>query len=138
MSFPANITGQVAEAAVPRQKAVMGKAIPSQQPAVVLRSQFDQLHALLAIALVAGIGLTIAVVILARDSGDVSSTSSAKPIESINYGDSRFVNPSTGYPSVPLTVGASTAEQRRRHPLRRRPRGGHPRHRPRPRAERPL
>jgi hypothetical protein len=80
----------------------MGKAIPSQQPAVVLRSQFDQLHALLAIALVAGIGLTIAVVILSRDSGDVSSTSSAKPIESINYGDSRFVNPSTGYPSVPL------------------------------------
>ena len=117
----------------------MGKAIPSQQPAVVLRSQFDQLHALLAIALVAGIGLTIAVVILARDSGDISSTSSAKPIESINYGDSRFVNPSTGYPSVPLpqlerplqnSVGGTRYDGG--------PRGGHPRHRPRPRAERPL
>jgi hypothetical protein len=80
----------------------MGKAIPSQQPAVVLRSQFNQLRALLAIVLVAGVGLTIAVVILASDSGDVSSTSSAKPIESINYGGSRYVNPSTGYPSVPL------------------------------------
>jgi hypothetical protein len=80
----------------------MGKAIPSQQPAVVLRSKFNQLRALLAIVLVAGVGLTIAVVILASDSGDVSSTSSAKPIESINYGDSRYVNPSTGYPSVPL------------------------------------
>jgi hypothetical protein len=79
----------------------MGQAIPRQHPAVVLRSHFSQLRALLAIALVAVAGLTTAVVILANDSNEVSSTSSAKPIESINYG-SGVVNPSTGYPSATI------------------------------------
>jgi hypothetical protein len=79
----------------------MGQAIPRQQPAVVLRSQFNQLRALLAIALVAVAGLTVAVVILSNDADEASSTSSAQPIESINYGGSKFVNPSTGYPTVP-------------------------------------
>jgi hypothetical protein len=78
----------------------MGQAIPRQQPAVVLRSQFNKLRALLAIALVAVAGLTVAVVILSNDADEVSSTSSAQPIESINYG-SGSVNPSTGYPTVP-------------------------------------
>jgi hypothetical protein len=79
----------------------MGQAIPRQHPAVVLRSHFNQLRALLAIALVAVAGLTTAVVILANDSNEVSGTSSAKPIESINYG-SGAVNPSTGYPSATI------------------------------------
>jgi hypothetical protein len=79
----------------------MGKAIPTQHPAVVLRSHFNQLRGLLAIALVAVAGLTTAVVILANDSNEVSGTSSAKPIESINYG-SGAVNPSTGYPSATI------------------------------------
>jgi hypothetical protein len=78
----------------------MGKAIPTQHPAVVLRSHYKQLRALLAVAMIAVAGLTAAVVILANDSDKVSSTSSAKPIESINYGDSNYVNPSTGYPSA--------------------------------------
>jgi hypothetical protein len=78
----------------------MGQAIARHQPAVVLRSQFNQLRALLAIALVAVAGLTVAVVILSNDADEVSSTSSAQPIESINYG-SGSVNPSTGYPTVP-------------------------------------
>ena len=60
----------------------MGHAIPRQQPAVVRRSQFDHLRALLAVALVAVVGLTIAVVILASNSDGLSSTSAAKPIES--------------------------------------------------------
>jgi hypothetical protein len=76
----------------------MGKAIPTQHPAVVLRSHYKQLRALLAVAMIAVVGLTAAVVILANDSDEVSNTSSAKPIESINYGDSNYVNPSTGYP----------------------------------------
>jgi hypothetical protein len=80
----------------------MGQAIPRQQPAVVLRSQFNQLRALLAILLVAVAGLTVAVVILAGDSDEVASTSSAQPGAPINYGDSTLVNPSTGYPSVAL------------------------------------
>jgi hypothetical protein len=62
----------------------------------VLRSQFDQLRALLAVALIAVAGLTVAVVILANDHDQAASTSSAKPIESINHGDSKYLNPSTG------------------------------------------
>src|ERR671924_458503 len=91
----------------------MGEAIPRQHPAVVLRSHFNQLRALLAVALIAVAGLTVAVVILANDSDKVSSTSSAaKPVGSINYGNSEAVNPSTGYPTVPL--------QQLEHPLQNR------------------
>jgi hypothetical protein len=79
----------------------MGHAIPSQ-PAVVLRSQFNKLRALLAIVLVAVVGLTIAVVVLASEGDEVSGTSIAKPIESINYGDSNRVNPSTGFPMTEI------------------------------------
>jgi hypothetical protein len=45
----------------------MGQAIPNQHPAVVLRSRYLQLRTLLAIAMVAVIGLTVAVVFLAID-----------------------------------------------------------------------
>jgi hypothetical protein len=45
----------------------MGQAIPSQHPAVVLRSHFRQVRALLAVAMIAVVGLTAAVVILATD-----------------------------------------------------------------------
>jgi hypothetical protein len=78
----------------------MGQAIPRQQPAVVLRSQFNKLRALVAIALVAVAGLTVAVVILANDSDEISGSSSAAPVGSINYGDSKYVNPSTGFPTA--------------------------------------
>jgi hypothetical protein len=77
----------------------MGQAIPRQHPGVVLRSQFNQLRALLAVAMIAVVGLTVAVVILATDSDNVSGTSIARPIESINYGNSA-VNPSTGFPTT--------------------------------------
>jgi hypothetical protein len=58
----------------------MGHAIPRQQPAVVLRSNFNKLRALLAIALVAVAGLTVAVVILANDSDQGGTTSAATPV----------------------------------------------------------
>jgi hypothetical protein len=74
----------------------MGHAIPRQQPAVVLRSHFDNLRALLAVALVAVVGLTVAVVILASDSDEVSSTSAAKPVESTR-GPLPAQLPNTGY-----------------------------------------
>jgi hypothetical protein len=73
----------------------MGQAIPRQQPPVVLRSHFNQLRALLAVALIAVAGLTVAVVILANDSDQVGSTSAAKPIESVN---DRDFSPVTGRP----------------------------------------
>ena len=75
----------------------MGKAIPAQHPAVVLRSHYRQLRALLAIAMIAIVGLTAAVVILANDDGQITGTSSAEPIESINYGG---FNPATGQPDT--------------------------------------
>jgi hypothetical protein len=61
----------------------MGKAIPAQHPAVVLRSHYKQLGALLAIAMIAVVGLTAAVVILAtnddRDTGAGSATQVSAP-----------------------------------------------------------
>lgn len=51
----------------------MAQAVPTQHPAVVLRSHYRHLRALLAIAMIAVIGLTAAVVILATDNGDTSA-----------------------------------------------------------------
>jgi hypothetical protein len=54
----------------------MGKAIGTQQhPAVVLRSSYTLVRALLAVAIIAVIGLTTAVVILASDSDEVTGAS---------------------------------------------------------------
>jgi hypothetical protein len=64
----------------------MGQAIPRQQPAVVLRSHFNRLRALLAVALVVVAGLTVAVVILATD--DDAGTGSAtvsEPADTTRY-----------------------------------------------------
>ena len=73
----------------------MGQAVPRQHPAVVLRSRYTLVRTLLAIAMIAVAGLSVAVVILAGDSDEVISTSAAKPVKSIRYGD---FNPATGRP----------------------------------------
>ena len=74
--------------------------VPTQHPAVVLRSHFNQLRALLAVALIAVIGLTVAVVILANNEDQTAGTGQAAPIGHINYGG---FNPNTGRPdSAPL------------------------------------
>jgi hypothetical protein len=76
----------------------MGQPIPAQHPSVVLRSHFQLVKALLALAMVVVIALTAAVVILANDEDQVSgATTSAKSLESINYGD---FNPATGRPDA--------------------------------------
>jgi len=76
----------------------MGQPIPAQHPSVVLRSHFNRLKALLAVALAAVIALGAAVVIVANDDDQLSGgTTAAKPIESINY--SGF-NPATGSPDT--------------------------------------
>ena len=49
----------------------MAQAVPTQHPAVVLRSHYRQVRALLAIAMIALVGLTGAVVVLATDNGAV-------------------------------------------------------------------
>jgi hypothetical protein len=56
----------------------MGKAIPTQHPAVVLRSHYRHMRSLLAVALVALVALTAAVVILAIDD-DADGVTSAAP-----------------------------------------------------------
>ena len=56
----------------------MSQTVPTQHPAVVLRSHYRHLRALLAIALIAVVGLTIAVVILATAEGTTSARSAAQ------------------------------------------------------------
>ena len=86
----------------------MGKAIPSQHPAVVLRSHFNFVRNLLAVAMIAVIGLSAAVVIVANDGDEVASTTSARPIESINYGG---FNPATGRPDSAPSVAQQAQPQ---------------------------
>jgi hypothetical protein len=58
----------------------MGQAIPNQHPAVVLRSRYRQLRALLAIAMVAVVGLTVALVVLALEDNGGASLGSATEV----------------------------------------------------------
>jgi hypothetical protein len=88
----------IATDAVPKdqaQEAVMGHAIPAQHAPVVLRSRFNRLRALLAIALVCVAGLIVAIVSVTSDNDQVAG----QPAQS--FGDAGFeaVNPSTGHPS---------------------------------------
>jgi hypothetical protein len=80
MSFPANTTGEAAEAAALGQEAVMGQAVPRRHPAVVGRSQYTQLRALLAIAMVVIVGSTATVVIPATGDEVDPSGGSANPL----------------------------------------------------------
>jgi hypothetical protein len=69
----------------------MGKAIPTQHPAVVFRSHYRQLCALLAIAMIAVVGLATAVVILAGNddldagAGSATQVSAPNPAGSTRY-----------------------------------------------------
>jgi hypothetical protein len=75
----------------------MGKAVPEQHPAVVLRSHYVHLRALLVAALIAVLGLTTAVVIVANDSDELVQSTPAPTIE---YGGTG----AAGVPqSAPLT-----------------------------------
>jgi hypothetical protein len=61
------------------KETVMGQVIPRQHPAVVLKSHYKAVRALLAAALVAIAALSAAVVILANDN-DTDKASSAQPV----------------------------------------------------------
>jgi hypothetical protein len=85
----------------------MDKAISTQHPAVVLRSQFRLVRALLVVALIAVAGLSAAVVIVANDNDEIGGTSSASQAEALNYGG---FNPATGRPeTAPLPQGEAQA-----------------------------
>jgi hypothetical protein len=67
------------------QEAVMNKAIPAQHPAVVLRSQYRQLRSLLAVLVVAVVGLSTTVVVLTVDDRTATTaTSTHVPTAQLN------------------------------------------------------
>jgi hypothetical protein len=73
------------------QEVVMGKAIPTQHPAVVLRSTFNLVRALLAVAMIAIVGLAAAVVIVAGDDErDISASSATQVSTPAPAGDTRY------------------------------------------------
>jgi hypothetical protein len=80
----------------------MSHTLPTQHPAVVLRSQYRHLRALLVIAMIAVIGLSVAVVILASEdatSAPISAPVSASPEPAggpgyIHSPGQRYVSPS--------------------------------------------
>jgi len=68
----------------------MSQAIQHQHPAVVMRSQYEHVRALLAVALVAVLGLTVALVLVASTSGGSSTASvtrhASAPAQTAYYG----------------------------------------------------
>jgi hypothetical protein len=84
----------------------MGQAIPRQHPTVVLRSHYNHLRALLAVAMIAVVGLTAAVVILATNDDAGTGAGSVSLRAPVPAGDTRFDGgPEEG------TRGALTARQ---------------------------
>ena len=55
----------------------MSQAVPQQHPAVVLRSHYIHLRTLLAIAMIALVGLAAAVIVLATDDGSAPARTAA-------------------------------------------------------------
>lgn len=58
----------------------MSQTFSTQHPAVVLRSRYQQLRALLAVAMIAVVGLTVSVVVLATQDDNVQSATSAAQV----------------------------------------------------------
>jgi hypothetical protein len=69
----------VAKVAAAHEEAVVSHTIPTQHPAVVLRSHYTHLRTLLAVAMIAVLGLTVAVVVLAVND-DGTGANSAQPL----------------------------------------------------------
>jgi hypothetical protein len=70
----------------------VNEAISPQHPAVVLRSHYQHLRALLAVAMIAVVGLTVAVVILATTNSTRAQSSSGSAVSRSLWrpGDSRY------------------------------------------------
>jgi hypothetical protein len=68
----------------------MSHQISTQQPAVVLRSTYVQLRVLLAAALVALVGMTVAVVLLATDHDGASTTSLTRSVPAASAAEFRL------------------------------------------------
>lgn len=66
-----------------QEEKAMSQTVPSQHPAVLLRSNYQHLRALLAIAIAVILGLTIAVVVLATSSNRSTTASPTTPSATI-------------------------------------------------------
>lgn len=75
---------------IPNQEAVMNQAVPTQHPAVVLRSNYTLLRALLATAMIAVVGLTATVVVLATDDEHSPALNSAAPVTAPDPSGARY------------------------------------------------
>jgi hypothetical protein len=58
----------------------MGHAIPKQHPAVVLRSHYNLVRALLGVAMIGLVGLAIALVVVADDDNESASTGAVQAV----------------------------------------------------------
>jgi hypothetical protein len=111
----------------------MGKAIPAQHPAVVLCSHYTQLRALLAIAMIAVVGLTAAVAILATNDDRDTSASSATQVSAPGPAETRYDGgPEEGSRGVvpARQPGVRSGRRAAGRPPRRRTRGGNKRAHP--------
>ena len=107
----------------PGQEALMSDAISPQHPAVVLRSHYMHLRTLLAIAMIAVVGLTVAVVMLATDDRSADRAHGDAGHRAASRSDDPFRRrPRRGHARSRLSRLADS--------LRRRPRRGHARYRP--------
>jgi hypothetical protein len=92
-----------------KKEAVMGQAIPSHHPAVVLRSRYQQLRALLAVAMIALVGLTVAVVVLALDDDPDTSAGLAAQVSSPNPAGAARTDGGPEESAVAATLGTRAA-----------------------------
>ena len=98
----------------------MGQPIPAQHPSVVLRSHFKLVRGLLALAMVAVLALTAAVVILANDDDQVSHRHEGRGRWRSRPRSPPRARASTAVPRRAPAVCRSV-ERSRDHPLRRWP-----------------
>jgi hypothetical protein len=69
------------------QEAVMSKTVPAQHPAVVLRSHYRQLRSLLAVLVVAVVGLTATVVVMTVDENRTATTATSTHPATVQLAD---------------------------------------------------
>jgi hypothetical protein len=109
MSITTHHTWRALQAPVINQEAVMGQPISRQHPAVVLRSHYQHMRSLLAVALIAVVALSATVVILAtEDDGETGTTVSSESFGSTagfqNRPDEGTVAQSLSNPSTPAAA----------------------------------
>lgn len=89
----------------------MSQTVPTQHPAVVLRSHYRNLKGLLVVALIAIVSLSATLVMLAREDDGAGTTpvSYVNPVDPVNYGSGEGV--ATAKPDESKVAAAISARQ---------------------------